>query len=99
MGIFSNLKSALFGPSVDYAELVLDGAIIVDVRTPGEFSQGHSVGAINIPMGEFKSRINEMQGKEVILVCASGMRAAGAKAMLKTAGIKAQNAGSWTKLA
>jgi rhodanese-related sulfurtransferase len=29
------------GPKVDYADLVKQGAIILDVRSPGEYKQGH----------------------------------------------------------
>ncbi|WP_434036319.1 hypothetical protein [Formosa sp. 4Alg 33] len=42
--MFNSLKQLFgFGPKVDYAQLVKDGAIILDVRTTAEFQQGHIV--------------------------------------------------------
>ena len=35
------LKNLFGGKSVDYAELVKNGAQIIDVRTPAEFNGGH----------------------------------------------------------
>ncbi len=37
------------GPKVDLKELVKQGAVIVDVRTPAEYQGGHIKGSINIP--------------------------------------------------
>ena len=37
-----------FGPSVNYAELVKNGATILDVRSRGEYACGHIKGSINI---------------------------------------------------
>ena len=31
---------------------VADGAVLVDVRSPEEFSEGHAYGALNLPMGD-----------------------------------------------
>jgi len=40
--MLSKIKSLLgLGPSVNYAQLVKEGAIIVDVRSKGEFAGGH----------------------------------------------------------
>ena len=44
------LKNLFGGKSVDYAELVKNGAQIIDVRTPAEFNGGHVKGAKNIPL-------------------------------------------------
>ncbi len=84
----------------DYAQLLKDGAVIIDVRSPGEFSGGCIPGSENIPLGKFSSRIKEIKSLEipVICVCASGMRSGTAKAQLKAAGVDAYNGGAWTKM-
>ena len=49
--MLNTLKNLLgFGPKVDFAELVKQGAVIVDVRTPGEYAGGHIKGSMNIPL-------------------------------------------------
>lgn len=84
----------------DYAKLLKEGAVIVDVRNPGEFSQGCIPGSENIPLGKFSGRVEEVKSLNVpiIVVCAAGVRAASAKAQLKAAGVEAYNGGAWTKM-
>jgi rhodanese-related sulfurtransferase len=63
--------------------------VIVDVRTPAEFAQGHVPGAINIPVDQVASRLDELSNakdKDVVLYCRSGKRAAQAADVLKTNG-------------
>lgn len=58
--------------------------LIVDVRTYDEFSYGAVPGAINIPLDEIQSRIDEFgkKDKKIILYCATGARSAYAKQIL-----------------
>lgn len=71
-------------------QLVADGALLVDVRSGGEFSQGHIEGAINIPVQSVMSRFDEFgeKDKAIVVYCQSGGRSAAAKRMLVTAGYK-----------
>ena len=47
--------------------------VIVDVRKPEEFAEQHIPGAINIPLGELGSHIEDLNGKEkIITVCTKG---------------------------
>jgi len=96
MGLFSKL----FGTSVDYAELVKNGALILDVRTPSEFSGGHIKGSKNIPLQSLKQQLGNLPKDRVIITCcASGMRSASAKSLLKAEGWKeVHNGGGWTNL-
>ena len=49
--------------------------VLLDVRTVGEFNRGHMNGFKNIPVGELRERINEIEkGKPVYLICQSGLR-------------------------
>jgi rhodanese-related sulfurtransferase len=62
--------------------------IVVDVRTPEEFKGGAYPGAINIPLDELQTRINELGSKsrEITLYCASGARSAYAQRILTQIG-------------
>ena len=69
--------------------------IIIDVRTPQEYTQGHLPKAQNIPLQEFDKRMGELsayKNKELFLVCASGGRSHTAtQTLLKNGFTKAQN--------
>jgi rhodanese-related sulfurtransferase len=80
-------------------ELASQGARLVDVRSPGEFTGGHIDGALNIPVGEIGSRARELgpPDKPIIVYCASGTRSAMAARTLRSAGFsKVYNLGSMT---
>jgi phage shock protein E len=99
--MFDKIKKALgFGPGVDYAALVKNGAQIVDVRSKGEFSGGHIRGSLNIPVQELENNLKKLKkDKPVITCCASGMRSASAKNILLQNGFKeVHNGGSWSGL-
>lgn len=90
----------MFGPSADFQQLIRQGAIILDVRSSGEYNSGHLQGAMNIPVDRIQHRINEIKskGKPVITCCASGMRSSMAVGILQKAGIEAYNGGAWQSL-
>lgn len=90
-----------FGPSVNYAELAKEGAIILDVRSKGEFAGGHIKGSINISVDTLKSNLDKLKNKNnpIITCCASGMRSASAKSILQANGYtKVYNGGGWSSL-
>jgi rhodanese-related sulfurtransferase len=89
----------LFGPDVDLSEKISEGAIIVDVRSPGEYAGGHVKGSKNIPLDKISGKIETIKkwGKPVITCCASGMRSGSAASILKNNGVEAYNAGPWQK--
>ncbi|WP_367757788.1 rhodanese-like domain-containing protein [Flavobacterium sp. WC2430] len=88
------------GPKVDYANLVKQGALILDVRSPGEYKQGHIKGSVNAPLNELNSHITKIKKeKTIITCCASGMRSASAKSILKSNGFTTvHNGGGWSSL-
>lgn len=98
MSILTKIKSAIFGPQIDYKQLINDGAVIVDVRTPGEYKSGHVKGSKNMPLQSFSQKMDQLAGKKVILVCRSGARAGQAKNMLRSCGVEAYNAGPWQRI-
>lgn len=98
MGIVEKIKSFFGGETINFEELIDKGAIIVDVRTPAEFKAGHHKQSKNLPLQNLGNQLAKLNGKEVVLVCKSGVRAGLAKRMLTKAGIKAHNAGAWQNL-
>lgn len=69
-------------------ELVTAGAVLLDVRTQGEWDSGHIEGAKLLPVQELGSRMSEVGSKDqpVVVYCASGMRSARAATQLAAAG-------------
>ena len=47
----------------DYKKMVTDGAVVVDVRSAGEFASGHIPGSVNIPLEELSFRADELESK------------------------------------
>ena len=66
------------------------GALVVDVRTPGEFKSSHYPGAVNIPLQELDARLAELGDKQkpVVVYCRSGHRSGQAKRKLEAAGFR-----------
>ena len=48
----------------DYADLVKKGAIILDVRSKGEFAGGHIKGSINIPVDQLQNNLSKLKDKK-----------------------------------
>lgn len=96
MGLFSTL----FGKSADFAQLVKDGAIILDVRTPGEYASGHIKGSKNFPLQSLQQNLSKIpKDKVIITCCASGMRSGSGKSILLSSGFKeVHNGGGWMSL-
>jgi phage shock protein E len=90
-----------FSPGVNYSELVNGGAIILDVRSKGEFAGGHIKGAVNISVDTLRSNLSRLKDKDkpIITCCASGMRSASAKSILQSNGYaNVYNGGGWNSL-
>jgi rhodanese-related sulfurtransferase len=81
-------------------ELKKQGALLVDVRSAGEFASGNAPGTINIPLPELGNRLAEIpKSAPVVLCCASGTRSGMAKLLLKKNGYpQVYNVGTWGKL-
>jgi len=83
------------GPSI--AELLSNGACIIDVRTPQEYIADHGEESRNLPLDSIQSNISTLKKEKcpIITCCVSGMRSGRAVKILKKAGIEAYNGGSW----
>lgn len=63
------------------------GAIMLDVREPSEWREGHIPGAVHIPLGALTARMRELDpSKEVVAVCRSGNRSMSAAKILTSSG-------------
>lgn len=99
--MINTIKNLLgLGPKVDYAQLMKDGAIILDVRSKGEFQGGHIKGSINISVDTLSDNLSKLKkDKPIITCCVSGMRSASAKSILKSNGFtEVHNGGGWSSL-
>lgn len=91
MGI---LGSLLFGGApdrdADIPGLIQSGALLIDVRTPGEYAAGHIDGAVNIPYDRIALELSDIpKDRPIIVYCRSGSRSAHAKRTLESAGCTA----------
>lgn len=99
--MFNIIKKLLgLGPSVNFKELHAQGAVILDVRSPGEFNSGHIKDAVNIPLDKVSSNLKKIQGwkKPVITCCQSGTRSGMAAGILRKNGVEVFNGGGWSSL-
>lgn len=99
--MFDFLKKLIGGEKVDYRQLIADGAVIIDVRTPSEFKGGHAKGAKNIPLDTLDANLKKIKAfnKPLVMCCASGMRSGRATSFLKGKGLtEVYNAGAWVNI-
>ncbi|MBU3146645.1 CoA-disulfide reductase [Clostridium sp. CF012] len=69
-----------------------ENAIVLDVRTEMEFTNGHIDGAINIPVDSLRERIGELdKNKEILEYCQVGLRGYVAARILQQKGFKVKN--------
>ena len=98
------LFSAGCGPDAPIYEVenLSPNALIIDVRTPSEYTSGHIDKAINIPYDVIGFKINAVtseKDREVLLYCQSGRRSGIALKTLKDLGYRnAKNAGGYDAL-
>ena len=95
MGFFGTL---LGKPNAKAKALIDEGAVIIDVRTIGEYRGGHVAGSKNIPLQELQQKEKEIlkMNKPVVFCCASGGRSGQATNYFKSKGLKCENGGPWT---
>ena len=96
MGFFENF----FGQKTDLQDVISSGAIILDVRSKGEYQSGHLRNSINIPVDNLSKNIKKLDpNKPIITCCASGGRSAVARRILKDGGFsQVYDGGPWISL-
>jgi NADPH-dependent 2,4-dienoyl-CoA reductase/sulfur reductase-like enzyme/rhodanese-related sulfurtransferase len=75
-----------------------DRPLLLDVRTAQEFAQGHIPGAVNVPVDELRSRLDEVpRDREIAVYCQVGQRGYLAARILKQEGYPVTNLGGGYK--
>ena len=88
---FLLLKRLMLVTPAAAREWLNKGALVIDVRSEGEFQERHLPGAINIPLGRLREGIaHRAPDKEqpLLLHCLSGGRSGMGRRMLKQAGYR-----------
>lgn len=103
LSMLAFLRTSTQVPADVAKKLLGEGAVVIDVRTPGEFGSGHLPKAINIPVeqiaAEVPRRIPDRE-RPLLLHCQSGMRSATAQRHLRALGYhRAFNLGSYARSA
>ena len=88
-------KTKIKAGAVDYRKLIMEGALILDVRTPAEYAVDHAHGAINIPLDQIDNGAIELKKsqRKIVAYCQSGRRSGIAVNRLKMMGLDAFNGG------
>ncbi len=86
--------------SEELIELLENGAIVVDVRTPGEFKRDHAKVSINISEQKIPLETERLkkENKQIIICCRNCARSHYVQKHLEKAGIDCMNAGSWKNI-
>lgn len=97
MGLFDFLKGNKKKLIEDFQSR---GAVIIDVRTTGEYQSGHIKNSKNIPLQNLSGNISKLKALNapIITCCASGMRSSNASSILKREGLDVINGGGWQSL-
>jgi NADPH-dependent 2,4-dienoyl-CoA reductase/sulfur reductase-like enzyme/rhodanese-related sulfurtransferase len=88
-------------PLAPWEGLSSTGALLLDVREPGEFERGHIPGALNVPLGTLRQSYETLpRQREIWLYCTVGQRAYYATRFLAQKGFAARNlSGGYTTFA
>jgi len=87
--LFSSPVSSHLETSVVDAErrIASGDAMLIDVREPDEWRQGHVAGAKHIPLGALSSRTASLpRDRDILLICRSGNRSRVAQDLLGQVG-------------
>lgn len=95
MGFFSSI------PSVSATEAAQklrgDGVVLVDVRSPEEYADGHASGALNCPLPSLAECVDKLKNfAEVYVICQSGGRSSVAVSKLLSQSVRAVNVAGGT---
>jgi rhodanese-related sulfurtransferase len=74
------------------SSLLEQGAVLLDVREPDEWNEGHAPHAQHVPLRQLPTHLTHLpRDAHIVAVCRSGNRSATAAAFLKAAGFDAVN--------
>ncbi len=88
-GVISGVEN--LGPMAATQLINHQDALVLDVREDSEFSEGHIINALHIPLGSLGGRIAQLEKhreQPIVISCRSGNRSASACRMLKKKGFE-----------
>jgi rhodanese-related sulfurtransferase len=95
MLLWPMVRRGAAGPSVNTLEATQlinrQDAVVIDVREADDYAKGHVLGARNVPLSQFETRVADLEkhkAKPVIVYCESGNRAGTAQATLRAKGFE-----------
>lgn len=85
-----------------FAQAYAEGAVVIDVREPFEYAEGHVPGAHLTPLAQLPERVADLPRSEpVYVICASGNRSLAAAGFLARQGVTAYSVaggtGAWLR--
>ena len=100
--VLPRIRGAALASPAAVAATLRHNPLVIDVRTPAEYRNGHLSKALNIPLAELPRRIGGVapdKSRPILLHCASGARSAAARALLSKHGFaEVHDAGPWQTL-
>ncbi len=91
--------------TIDFAELIKKGALLIDLRTKAAFEEEHISGSLNIPFDSLKGKLLKsnfgmFRKNETMITCSdNATESTAAKVLLESEGIKTvYDGGDWKKL-
>ncbi len=101
MGLFNFFGLGTNKDTEKISEYLHNKAVVIDVRTPAEFADGHVEGSVNIPLDTIANIIEKIKNykKQIITCCRSGARSGNAANILNNSDIDTINGGPWQSVA
>ena len=98
MSLFKRTPNALEVTPADAHTLVADGkAVLVDVREPNEWANGHASAAKHVPLGWLAAKSAQLpKDREILVICQSGNRSLTGARWLNDAGFQARSVAGGT---
>ena len=88
---FSRTSSKVIGNQQITTMMNRESAVVIDIRSKADFSNGHLLGSLNIPTAKLKDagkKLENYRESPIILVDASGMHSAAAAQQLQKMGLQ-----------
>ena len=89
--LITGMDKSSIHPHQATAMINQEDAIVVDVRPMADFSAGHIINSINVPMNGFKNQLNRLEKhrhKPIIVACRSGAQSSSACKQLHKEGFE-----------
>ncbi len=87
---YADKHAAEYSMNAEDLQKALGDVLVLDVRSPAEYADGHVPGALNIPVGaEITTAVDEGRipaDKQIVAVCKSGARSTMATMYLRVRG-------------